>query len=160
MLESICEGIIPRILPDNVVWGHQRCIFSSGFKFFYFSQILFEMCNPQPLFLCAWKFSLYFQWVLGELWFVWQVVGLGSDRSRRLKQLSSSARSRPVVGWGRGSSLPPALARRVRADLCGASVLCLLDAHPERLPALCIFSSAEGSGVAHPGAVGGQKAGG
>lgn len=31
---------------------------------------------------------------------------------------------------------------QARAGLCCASILCLLDAHPERLPALCSASSA------------------
>ena len=65
------------------------------------------MYNAQPLFSCAWKFSFYFQWVLAELWLVWQVVGSGSDRSRRLKQLSSSARSRPLAGRRLGESPAP-----------------------------------------------------
>ena len=119
---------------------------------------------PQPLFSCAWKFSFYFQWVLAELWLVWQVVGSGSDRSRRLKQLSSSARSQPTVGrglgkpsalcsgpagsgWGEPTAPCSGLAGlglpgQARAGLCGASILCLLDVHSERLPALCSVSSA------------------
>lgn len=107
MLESICEGIIPRKLPDNIIWGHPRCISPQALEFFILANFLFEIYNPQPLFSCAWKFSFYFQWVLAELWLVRQVVGSGSDRSRRLKQLSSSARSQPVVGRGLGEPSAP-----------------------------------------------------
>lgn len=164
-------------------FGDTQDVFSPpGFKIFYFSQFLFKKyVIPQPLFSCAWKFSFYFQWVLAELWLVWQVVGSGSDRSRRLKQVSSSARSQPTVGEGTGkpspcsgpagkrvwgSPLPPLLwpgevsgcqGRHVLVSTAIASCVCWTCTERAPCPLFCIFSSAEEVESLTQGAVGGQE---